>query len=90
MQNNTFCHSALACPNESGGYGIYNRLKISIDDCVTIDVVAQFIGLIMILSTSRINEATTIVAKNGVVTQSVRRNDDKVKKAILQKSIIFL
>ncbi len=54
-------------------------LKISIDscfsDCVIIDVVAQFIGLLMILSTSLINEATTIVAKNGVVTQSVRRND---------------
>ncbi len=69
-------------------------LKMSIDscfrDCVIIDVVAQFIGLLIILSTNLINEATTIVAKNGVVTQSVRRNDDKGKKAILQKSKSFL
>ena len=48
-------------------------------DCVIIDVVAQFIGLLMILSTSLINEAATIVAKNGVMTQSVRRNDGMKK-----------
>ena len=49
---------------------IYQAMSFLRRDCVIIDVVAQFIGLLMVLSTSLINEATTIVAKNGVVTQS--------------------